>query len=190
MSSGSSTPAPIPVAGAEAWEREDWLPAESGLDWLEALRVKHVEAVREWAAAVNAADAAGAEVDAVMRRWRSEVRQATAHGKKAPAKPDLDALQAGGEVAHEDAEALREEVAIVVVSIYGELREHIIELRDVQMGADLERSLVNGPRGRVETVQQGLEQRLESLAPRENSIINVAEETDASEAEKEAMASV
>jgi predicted lipid carrier protein YhbT len=68
--------------------------------------------------------------------------------------------------------------------------EHLFELRDVALGADLERSLADGPRGRLDAVQLGLEKRLEALAPREAAIIDISAETPESEAQREVAASV
>jgi hypothetical protein len=176
---------PVMPPNAEDFERPDWLPADSGLPWVDALRERHVAACREFARAVEVCGEIedGSEDDA--RAWRRAVRDAVAVGEPPPERSfDPDAQQAQREVAEEDLVVSRDELSRVVADALDELRGRRSELDDVRLGVQLAASLGAGPEGGLAAAQRDIERQLQ--AARAGGVVDVADDANAAEFEPEA----
>ncbi|MEA2199453.1 MAG: hypothetical protein QOI89_49 [Solirubrobacteraceae bacterium] len=176
-------PLPPPIAGAEEWEVPDWIPSNSGLDWLDALGEQHLAAVIEWRrSAAHVADTEAA-IQEQARAWRRAVRDSVAAGKEPPPREIDDALvQAQLEIAKEDSVASRDELALVVVAALAELRqpERRQELQPLMgsLSPSLRYALQTGPGGAVAQAQALLREQMERLNG-EPSMVDLSDPTHA-----------
>lgn len=137
-----STPAP---AGAAPHQLAGWLPTDSGLDWLDGLRERHIAAAEKWAECAQAAgDAMGAR-DAEMADHRLAVRQAIESGAEPPPQPDPAVAGARLAVARGDVVAAERQLGDIIVTALTTIRERRAEVENVDLGPDLRRSLAVGP---------------------------------------------
>jgi hypothetical protein len=114
------------VAGLNAWEVETWLPPATAdePDWLSELRKRHLAAVDEYTRAISAVIDGGEAIEAANRAHRRAVRDAVAAGREPPKRehdPDVDS--AVEQVATEDTQAARVELAVVSCEILNSIRE-------------------------------------------------------------------
>jgi len=161
-------PLPPPVAGAASWEEPNWLPTGTGLDWLDDLRSKHIEAVIEWRTAVAHVVDFESSLDQRNRAWRRAVRDAVAAGEAPPPREADDAVElAEREVAREDAVASRDGLSRVVVELLAELRtadnRRALEPHLQAAGVDLRVALRDGPGALLAATRAKLEGQLQRL---------------------------
>jgi hypothetical protein len=110
---------PAPLAGTHVFERADWLPKGSGLDWLEAVREAHLAAVRLFTERAVEVAELQREQREVFGTWRRQVRAAVAVGDEPPPKPEAETHQARTELASEDAAEARDALALPRRSVRG-----------------------------------------------------------------------
>jgi hypothetical protein len=167
MATKQDTAAPPVIQGALDYQRPDWLPEETPLDWVNDLRKLHLAAVRAWALAVEAAYDIVDEVAEGQVSYRRTVREALAAGLEAPPAPPSDpvANQARVAIAQEDVHTEEERLAETVVDVLAILRTRRREL-DGHLGrfsAPLLRSLTVGPGGRTGVIAERLRRQLAEL---------------------------
>lgn len=85
------------VGSGPVFARAGWVPAGTGLDWLDALREVHNAAVGGWIHACRARAALTAELDAEQQRYQVALERAVVAGRMAPdftgRHPDVRAAQ-------------------------------------------------------------------------------------------------
>lgn len=89
--SGPHTPVPVErsePAPAVHPLRTGWLPAGSGLGWLEELRAEHEALVAQWHRIADASDSYPARCSQVAEGYRAAVRAAIVRDKPVPKVPD------------------------------------------------------------------------------------------------------
>jgi hypothetical protein len=171
---------PIVPPNAEDYEKPDYLPSGTGLDWLEALRERHVAACNDFARSVDSCGEVEAESDDAARAWRRAVRDAVAVGDPAPERPfNPETQRASREVAEEDTVAARDVLSRVVSDTLDTLRSRRQELEDVPLGEALGRALGAGG----DAVERQLNRQLE--AARRGGITDVGDPANDAEVEPE-----
>ncbi|QEC49430.1 hypothetical protein FSW04_18875 [Baekduia soli] len=113
---------PPSVAHAPARYRRDWLPAGTGVDWIEALRVRHVEAADAWAWASHEQAAVTVLRGRAETAFAEQVKDALRAGDAAPARPaDLDPVVLAGRmvVAREVVAMVADALGTVIVDALG-----------------------------------------------------------------------
>lgn len=140
------------IAGLAAWEAESWIADGDDLPaWLAALRKRHLAAVDEYAKSVSYVVDSAAQIEADNRAHRRAVRDAIAAGKEPPTRaqtPEVD--EAVVDVAAEDSEWARMELAAECVEILDEIRGHLHEFPiDVflRSSPEFRFALARGPQG-------------------------------------------
>jgi hypothetical protein len=172
-----AAPEPPPVAGAEVWERADWLPVIPELEWLQDLREQHVAAVTEFGLAVLRCGEIEDESDDARRAWRRATREAVAAGEAGPERSfDPDVQRAERELAEEDLAVARDRVSMVVVAALAECRAQRQELEPyaADLGEPLHRALHSGVEASVAEARADLRRRLNALGD-EPAIVDVGD---------------
>jgi hypothetical protein len=142
-----AVPQSPPPAGCRLTERADWLDAVPDVPALAELRARHTELANAWAKAVNQIAEVRWRHSEAERKFRSTMRDALAVAEPAPPRPpEIDPTQRDAEVllATEDADALRDELACVVLDVLAALRDNrgALDLRILPPG--LVRALTAG----------------------------------------------
>jgi hypothetical protein len=153
------------IAGLYPWEVDTWLglPAGDDLpDWLLDVRTKLADALAEYHAAVRGVVNVGERVDSEARAWRRQVRDALANGRPAPEREHSSEVdQAQVEIATEDSEHARRELASTCIEVLATLRENIVDFGPYWEGAssELRFALDRGPFG-IEEAERLRKERL------------------------------
>jgi hypothetical protein len=114
------------IAGLQPWETVAWLPSGDDLpQWLVDAKAKHAAALDEYLKAVGGVVDTSAQIDTSARQHRREVRNAVAEGREPPVRQaDPDVSDAQREVALEDAQYARDELAVVACEVLDTIRQH------------------------------------------------------------------
>jgi hypothetical protein len=147
-----------PIAGQVfAWERGDWIfsspPSDDLPSWLAEQHALHTSALNEYYAAISGVVNLSEKVGADARAWRRSVRDALADGRTPPVREQTaEHGEAAIEIAADDAEHARRELAFVCLDILTVLREHMDDFAPYFGGAsaELRFALGRGPDGLTE----------------------------------------
>ena len=146
------------IAGLQGWEREDWIArSDEGLPaFLVKCRAAHAAALDEYLKAVAGVVNTSAQIEADARQHRRAVRDAVAEGRTPPTREfDSDVGDAQREVAAEDAEHSRRELAEVACEVLAEIRQHRDEFDEVlYLGASPELRMALGGFNEHERLRQ------------------------------------
>lgn len=114
------------IAGLQAWETVAWLPSGDDLpQWLLDAKATHAAALDEYLKAIGGVVDTSAQIDTSARQHRREVRNAVAEGREPPVRQaDPDVSDAQREVALEDAQYARDELAVVACDVLATIRQH------------------------------------------------------------------
>jgi hypothetical protein len=123
-----------------------------------------VPAVTRWRTDVQAVTAVEAEAEAAQRAWRRATRDAVATGEAPPERDfDPDVLRARREVASEDAQTARDELARTAVDCLTVCRERRDELDAVACSANFRRVLWAGIAGGLAALHRQVAERAQAL---------------------------
>ena len=166
MASTTAAPtAPAPVQGAADYQRFDFLPAEIGLPWFDALADKHRASVVMWSERVEGVADLLDEADDEQAEHRAAVRAALQAGKPTP--PALDPVAAAMKLslAQEDVCRAEEQLAETTVACLAVLRTRRSECEPHlgSFGDALVNSITRGPGGRTAVIAEELRRRLKRL---------------------------
>jgi hypothetical protein len=162
----SAPDTPPPVAGAQPWQRPDWIPSGTGIDFLDELHVAHAAACDEYGWAVDHAASVLDELEDEAAKHHLAVRAALAAGEPVP---PLSADPAVGEaklsLARESVVDCETVLAEFVVSALAELRARRRELQPVMatLPDALRSALSSGPGGRVNARLDALTREITAL---------------------------
>jgi hypothetical protein len=177
-----------PFANAAVNERRDYLPADSGIAWIDKLREQHLAAVAAAERCVRIAAEVEDSLVEKQRQHRQATYEARAADPDAPAPPrdfDPDLLAADKRLAQEDVAEARLVLARVAADALTELRDRSDELPDdLALPGRLIEEIFAGPFGARKRHERQLREQL--ARSQAGGIVNIQDPANAALTQSEA----